>query len=290
MTIAQGLQSAPATLAEEQKRAQKTTWSASASGWDRWFDWYVAQFQPVFDWCCDAIHVAPGMRVLDIACGTGQPALTLAQRVGSEGRVDAVDFSPEMVAAAARRARSLGVSIELHQMDAEALTFPDGTFDAVTFVCGLMFCPEPARAASEIRRVLKPGGRFAIVVWDEPAKNQFASVVGRAAGEVFRAPPPPPNAPQAFRFQRSDLETLLHSAGLRDIAIESRAMFFDYVSVQEYLEITTDLAGALKAKLETLAPTDLERFTALVHANAAPYLSQGKLRLPATPLCASGRT
>jgi SAM-dependent methyltransferase len=183
---------------------------------------------------------------------------------------------------------SLGITnVECREMDAEALDFPDHSFDAATMVCGLMFCPTPARALAEIRRVLKPGGRCAIVVWDEPAKNQFAGVAGRAAGEILKAPPPPPNVPQAFRFQRQELAVLLRDAGLRGVTIDSLDLQFAYDSVAHYLEITTDLAGALKAKLATLPETERQRFDTLVHENAAPYLSDVGLRLPAVPLCAS---
>lgn len=291
MTAIEPVSRDPVTLGEEQKRAQKKTWSASAAAWDRWYEWYVAQFQPVFDWCCDAIRVAPGMRVLDIACGVGQPTFTIARRVGPSGEVVAADFSPEMLAVAERRARSLGVAnVEFKEMDAERLDVPDASFDAMTCVCGLMFCPDPARALSEIRRALKPGGRFAIVAWDDPSRNQFAGVASRAAVDVLKAPPPAPNAPQAFRFQRDDLERLLQDAGFRDVVIESRPGSFHYDSVEQYLELTTDLAGALKAKLMTLPAADVERFRALARENAAPYVTSRGLELSATPMCASGHT
>jgi SAM-dependent methyltransferase len=278
------------SVAAEQRRAQKAMWGAAAAAWDRWFSWYVTNFQPVFDWCAEAINAGPGMRVLDIACGAGQPALTLSTRVGASGHVDAVDMSPEMIAAAERRANSLGsTNLQFHEMDAESLAFGDAIFDGVTCVCGLMFCPDPSAALAEIQRVLKPGGRFAVVVWDEPAKNQFSSVIGRAAAEVLKAPPPAPNAPQAFRFERAQLADLMREAAAVDLTIDSRPMFFDYENVENYLEITTDLAGALKAKLATLTHDDLERFKTLVRANAAPYVSGDRLRLLATPVCVTGR-
>jgi SAM-dependent methyltransferase len=269
------------------KQAQLKTWSAAASAWDRWFDWYVQQFQPVFDWCGSAVRVAPGMQLLDVACGAGEPAVHLAPRV-LPGRVTAVDFAPEMVAASELRARTLGIeNLHVRVMDAEALTFPDASFDAVTCVCGLMFCPDPALALAEFRRVLKPGGRLALVVWDDPEKNPFMQVAGRAAMAVLNPPPPPPDAPQAFRFRSGDVERLLLGVGFHDVVEESRTLIFHYRSVEEYLAITTDLAAALKAKLQTLPAGEVDRFRALVHANAAPYLGADGLRLPAAPLCVS---
>src|SRR6185369_107910 len=127
-------------------------------------------------WCADAIGAAPGMRVLDVATGSGQPALAIASRIQPGGTTLGIDFSPEMIAVAERRARDLGAAnVSFRTMDAEQLELPDASFDAVTCACGILFFPDADRALAEMRRVLKPGGRVAIGVWDEPLKNPFVT-------------------------------------------------------------------------------------------------------------------
>jgi ubiquinone/menaquinone biosynthesis C-methylase UbiE len=110
-----------------------------------------------------AAHIAPGMRILDIATGTGLSAEVALGAVGSAGHVTAADISPEMTGLARARlgdAPNTLVTVE----DAQALSFPDRSFDAVLCNLGLMFLPDPARGLSEFRRVLRPAGRAAVSV------------------------------------------------------------------------------------------------------------------------------
>jgi SAM-dependent methyltransferase len=195
-----------------------------------------------------------------------------------------------MVAATARRAKAMGLTnVEAREMDAEALDFPANRFDAVTFTTGIMFCGDPVKAVAEIRRVLKPGGRYAIVVWDEPAKSPYIALLNRAAGLVFNAPSPPPDSPGAFRFaQPGALDRLVRAGGFTDVQVESLPMIFDCGSVENYLRIALDLRSGLKTKLNALTAEDRARFEARVREAAADHMDEGRLRLRATILCASG--
>lgn len=271
------------------KERQKQQWSAAAAGWDRRFDWYSDAFGPLMRWCCDAAGLAPGMRVLDVAAGSGQPAFEAAGRVGPGGRITAVDLSPDMVACAARRARALGLpNLEFLEMDAEDLRFPDGAFDAVMCACGLMFFPDAAGALAAIRRVLRPGGRLAVAVWDEPTRSTFMTVAGRSVAQFFPPSPPDPKAPGGFRFsRRGELDALLLEAGFRDVRVESRPMTIELGSVEEYWEAFTDMAAGAKEKIASMPDGDRQRLKALVEESCAPYMAEGRLRLTATPLCGS---
>jgi ubiquinone/menaquinone biosynthesis C-methylase UbiE len=277
-----------ATVAEV-KSTMKSQWGSAAKGWDAWFEWYERAFAPVIDWCCDAAALAPGMRVLDLACGSGQPALAAAARV-APGRVTAIDLAPEMVAVASRRAVERKVSnVEFLEMDAEDLRFPDATFDAVTCSYVLMFCPDPVRAVSEARRVLKPGGRFTCVVWDHPSKSPMLTVAGQAVGQFFPPQPPQPNAPHAFRFaEPGSLDAVLQAAGLRDVGVESVTMTTVLASSDEYWQMFTEMAAGIKAKLATMSPDDLARLRRIVDENVRPYMSDGVLKLNATSFCGKG--
>ena len=117
-------------------------------------------------------HVAPGMTVLDLASGHGEPAFALAAAVGPTGHVTATDQGPALLAIAEERARGEGLTnMTFRVADAHALPFPDGTFDRVTSRLGVMYFVELERAMQEVRRVLKPGGRVTFMAWgplDQP--------------------------------------------------------------------------------------------------------------------------
>lgn len=107
----------------------------------------------------------PGEGVLDVACGTGLVTFRAADAVGAGGFVAASDISEEMVASVAAAAAARGLAGDFRRMDAETLDYPDARFDAVLCALGLMYVAEPPNALREMRRVLRPGGRAAAVVW-----------------------------------------------------------------------------------------------------------------------------
>src|SRR5579863_8105403 len=132
----------------------------AAAEYDRAFAHVATHFMPFL---LRAAHLSPGMRVLDIATGTGLSAEAALAAVGPTGSVAAADISPAMTAiASARLAHAPNVSVSVE--DGQALSFPDESFDAVLCNLGLMFFPDPARGLSEFRRVLRPGGRVAVSV------------------------------------------------------------------------------------------------------------------------------
>lgn len=107
-------------------------------------------------------HLSPGDSVLDIGCGTGTLAIAAKRHVGNKGRVSAIDAAPEMIARASRKARNAGLEVDFKNALVESLPFPDGQFDAVLSTLMLHHLPGSLRnqCAAEVRRVLKPGGRF----------------------------------------------------------------------------------------------------------------------------------
>ena len=274
----------------EQKAQQREQWSAASEAWERNVDWMEAQLGALSSWLCDAARLAPGQRVLDLACGTGEPAVTAAARVTPTGRVIATDLSPEMVASARRRATRLGLTqVEVRVMDAEHVDFPDASFDAVTCRFGLMFCPEPQRAAAEIHRVLKPGGRFAIAVWDEPSKNPYFTAVGQLMVKLGLAPPPDPKAPGVFRLAPpGELAGVLSAGGFTDVKIEPRPMAFTYLSPDEYWDLQIQIVAPLKAAVAKLPADEVARLRAAVVEVAAANVVDGQVRFAGTPLTATG--
>jgi enediyne biosynthesis protein CalE5 len=276
---------------QELTEQQKAMWSAAAPGWERSSAWFDEQAAGLAAWMCDAAGMRPGHVVLDVACGAGQPSMTAARRVQPTGRVVATDLSAQMVDVTRRRAGRMGLdNIETREMDAQALEFADGTFDAATCRFGLMLCPEPVRAASEIRRVLKPGARFAAAVWDVPAKNPFFTSIAAVVADFVPAPPPDPTMPGAFRLAPpGELERVLREAGFADVAVEPQPLALTYPSLDEYWRIQTDLAAPLRAALATLTPDRIEELKSRIFDALKPHMNGGAVTLAAVPLCASAR-
>ena len=276
------------STAEELREKERVRWRAAANGWSKWTEWNARCMRPVREWLYQAIQLAPGMRVLDLASGTGQPALTLAERVGPSGSVIATDLSPEMLAVAERRAREAGLTnIEFRTMDAEALDFPDASFDAVTCSYGLMFCPDPARAVAEIRRVLRPGGRLALAVWDEPARNPYFSTIGKAVAPILQNPPPDPKAPGQFRLAPSgELEAVLEAGGFRDFEVALVESTFTCDSPAQYWQIVSDHSSWLRLALDGVAEQDRVRARDAAMEAAKPFAVDGGLRFAALSRCA----
>ena len=130
----------------------------------------------------DAAHIQPGQHVLDVACGTGILAREVISRTGSSGDVVGIDSSPGMLTIA----RQLAPGIEWQEGVAESLPFPDQSFDAAVSQFGLMFFRDQCKAVREMLRVLAPGGRLAVAVWDSldniPAYADEVALLDQTAG------------------------------------------------------------------------------------------------------------
>ena len=171
-----------------QRRVQRYGWDLAATDYEPlWKEQLACAHIKLMSCAC----LAPGERVLDVACGTGLIALGAAQAVGPDGLVVGVDLSERMVAAAEWRAREWNVrNASFARMDAESLAFPDGAddggvgFDVGLCALGLMYVPDPLRAVQELRRVVRPGGRVVLAVWGERSHCGWASVFSIVAAEV----------------------------------------------------------------------------------------------------------
>ncbi|MFQ5902870.1 MAG: class I SAM-dependent methyltransferase, partial [Candidatus Binatia bacterium] len=155
--------------------------------------------QHVSDRLVDLAEIQAGQRVLDVATGIGEPAVTAARRVGAAGRVVATDQAPQMLAIARERAAELGLqNIDFHKVDAEVLDFPEQSFNAILCRWGLMFFPNLPATLRQMGRLLIPGGRLAAAVWDVSDKVRTMSLYIGVARQVLGLPPPPPGTPSLF--------------------------------------------------------------------------------------------
>ena len=206
----------------------RADWAARGRHWDRRADEIAEQAARLNAPLIEAAAIAPGQRVCDIATGAGEPALGMAELVGADGRVFATDLVPEMMLGARRRAAARGLrNVEFRTADMRALPDADGAFDRVVCRFGLMFCPAPAAAVAEARRVLKPGGRAAWLVWGPRDDTTMFAVFAEAAEAVLG----PLDSIKAIDFVRpfalgapGALCAVLEAGGLAEV--EERAVRF----------------------------------------------------------------
>jgi ubiquinone/menaquinone biosynthesis C-methylase UbiE len=202
----------------------------AAAGYDRAFAQVSKHFVPFL---LRATHIAPGMRVLDIATGTGLAAEAALAIVGPTGHVTAADISPAMVEKARGRlgmAQNVSIVIE----NAQALSFANESFDAVLCSLGLMFFPDPGLALAEFCRVLRPGGRAAVSVNTVPERSfntRISIAIGRHVPSLAEA------AARLFSLgDEARLRSLFRVAGLRNVEISTQAHRFMVPSFEAYFE------------------------------------------------------
>ena len=183
----------------EYKATPREAWSAAAEAWRRWWRVFESGAQHLNERLVEFAGARPGHRVLDVAAGIGEPALTAARAVGAGGSVLATDISPAILRFAASEARRAGRSnITTKAMDGENLELDDASFDVVLSRVGLIYFPDQRRALTEMKRVLVPGGRVAAIVYSTADKNGFFSVPVSIIRRHAKLGPPLPGQPGPF--------------------------------------------------------------------------------------------
>jgi SAM-dependent methyltransferase len=189
--------------------------------WDDHVGVYEAVFEPFTLAFAEAaiarLAVQPGSRVLDVGAGAGGAALLLARRGMT---VTAIDSSEGMVARLRERAAAEGLVVEAEVMDGQALALPDESFDAALSVAGVILFPNAGKGMSEIHRVLKPGGRVAIVAWTQPENYEIGVTLREATLSVWPDMPQSPLPPQLRFKDEVDFRALFTQAGLAEPYIE----------------------------------------------------------------------
>jgi ubiquinone/menaquinone biosynthesis C-methylase UbiE len=168
-----------------------------------------------------AAQVQPGMRVLDIACGAGEPAISIAQLLAGRGDVVGIDISPSPLKIAAERAIQRGLSnVTFQQADAHELPFTDNSFDRITSRLGVMFFSDLPRALSEMRRVLKPEGRAILLVWGPMDQPYFETTIGTILRMLPRVATPESGRKMFALGHKGVLSKALQQAGFLQITEE----------------------------------------------------------------------
>lgn len=249
-------------------------------------------FAPITNALVEAAPIHEGHSVLDVAGGSGEPSITIAEAVGPSGSIICTDAVAEMVRASRSEARNRELAnIEFTQCVGEALPFQPDTFDVVVCRLGVMLFPEPAAAIGEILRVVKPEGCIAFAVWSARDSNPFFHVVANIVSRYVESPPEDPDAPGAFRFaERGKLASLLNDAG----AIELTERLLDFtleapLTPKQFWEVRTELSDTLRAKVAALSSNQVARLAQEVEEAGSAFHEAGQMRFPAEVLIVSGR-
>jgi ubiquinone/menaquinone biosynthesis C-methylase UbiE len=230
------------------KASQREMWSSLAPGWMKWWRVFDEGARPLNEHLADLARVREGARVLDVATGIGEPALTAARRVGRKGSVLGVDLAPEMIRLARERAKLEGlVQAEFREMDAEKLELEPASFDAAVSRWGVMLLLDPIAALRGIHRALKPNARLAAAVWSVPSEVPFLSLPLEVLRREIGFEPPPAGTPGACALGKpGDLEALLERAGFRDLETSTIDVTFDFESAREYRDYISQQSGTVK--------------------------------------------
>jgi ubiquinone/menaquinone biosynthesis C-methylase UbiE len=266
-------------------------WASVARSWAEHADYVDARGAPVAKKMLELSSPRPGERVLELACGPGGLGLAAAGLVAPDGEVVLSDVAAEMAAIAAERAEALRLgNVSTRTLDLEQIDEPDASYDVVLCREGLMLVPDPARAAGEIRRVLRPGGRVAIAVWGPRERNPWLGVVFEAVSAQVGRPTPPPGVPHPFSLGDSDeLAGLLSDAGLAEVAVTELAVPLRAASFEEWWRRTSALAGPLTKVLASLPEEAVRALEARLREAAGPYETPTGLEFPGVTLLAAGR-
>ena len=257
-----------------------------AAGWYAQREQVWKASRPVSEWMVRKLDPRPGDTVLELAAGLADTGLMAARSVGESGLVIVTDFTPEMVAAARRRAEELGVqNAEFRVLDAERMDLKTESVDGVLCRWAYMLMIDPSAAFAETRRVLRPGGRLAFSVWAARELNPALSLVGGVLESQGHIPPPDPEAPSAFAMADPGyIRELVVGAGFDEPEIEEVTFRWPFADRDAYWRYVTETSASSSPILRSLPPEEQAKVREHVHEVARQFQSGEGYDFPAVCL------
>ncbi len=258
---------------------------------DKWKAKSAAMGKAVTEALVDYAEPNPGMTVLDVGSGTGEPAITLARRVGPQGHVTALDLSAELLDIAKGRAQERGLkNLRTQPADVHAVPFADNCFDLATSRFGVMFFHDPVLALREVYRVLRPQARACFAAWGPFEQPYWQTTMGvvhkRVGGPLLR-----PGGPDPFRFAApGSLSRVLRDAGFREVQEETKTVAWTWPgTAQEVWEQAQAVSVPFRPMLDRVPAEFWPEIHAEVHAAIEKFVVGDEIRFGATVMLASGR-
>jgi SAM-dependent methyltransferase len=229
---------------DEQRARMREAWERASQGWARQADSVRQEGMPVSRWMLEHAGLQPGMRVLELAAGPGDTGFMAAELISPGGTLLSSDGAEGMLAVARERAAELGIeNVDFKQLELEWIDLPTADVDVVLCRWGVMLAVDPAATVGECRRVLKPGGRLVLAVWDSPEHNQAMALPGALLVSLGLSEPMPPGGPGPFALAAPGaLEELLKDGGFVEPRVEQVSIERRYPSVRDWIGETVDLS------------------------------------------------
>jgi len=232
----------------------------------------------------------PGMQVLDLASGTGEPAITIASRIGPSGHITALDLSSELLEIADNRARQRGLqNIALQQGDAQQLPFSNDSFDLITSRFGVMFFHDCVKALREAHRVLKPGGRACFLAWGPFEQPYWAGMFGVVLKHVG-GPAIQEGGPDPFLFSApGSLSAVLQDAGFQGVEERTEKVPWTWPgSAEEVWEQARAVSTPFLPMLGRVRPEQWTEINAEIYEEINRYREGNQIKFGALVVLASG--
>jgi SAM-dependent methyltransferase len=257
---------------------------------EKWKAKSAAMGRDVTDALVEYAQPKLGMKVLDLASGTGEPAISLAARVGSEGHVSALDLSSELLAIATERAQQRGLTnFSTQQADAQQLPFSDQSFDLVTSRFGVMFFQDCEKAFREVHHVLKPGARACFLAWGPFKQPYWSSMIGVVLKHVG-GPAIVPGGPDPFKFaEPGSLSSMLRKAGFGNVEEETKTLPWTWPgTAEEVWEQAQAVATPFLPLLQRIREEKRDEINHAVIAEIQQYTDGDRIKFGAVVVLASG--
>jgi SAM-dependent methyltransferase len=276
--------------ANAHRQASLAGWEAAASGWTRHQEMIRRFGAPVSEWMLDAVSLQPGERVLELAAGLGETGMLAAELIAPMGGVIVSDQADAMLDGARARAAELGLSnVEFQVIGAEWIDLPLASVDAVLCRWGYMLLADPPAALTETRRVLRPGGRVALAVWDSVQHNPWALLPAIELIERGVTSPPAPGTPGPFALGDPErVRELLRQAGFAEIDVQALDITQHHDSFDSFWETTLDISNAFHDAVLSRPEPEIAEIRAGLATRLEPFLEpDGTLAIPGRTLVAS---